>query len=38
MQKWLAGMNDYFVGAGKLDAPVDPSEYYTGDLFTGAGQ
>ncbi|OZM77395.1 aliphatic sulfonate ABC transporter substrate-binding protein [Pseudonocardia sp. MH-G8] len=36
--KWLAGMNDYFVAAGKLDAPVEPSEYYTGDLFTGAGQ
>ena len=38
VQKWLAGMNDYFVAAGKLDAPVEPSEYYTGDLFTGAGQ
>jgi NitT/TauT family transport system substrate-binding protein len=38
VRKWLAGMNDYFAGAGKLDAPVDPSEYYTGDLFTAAGQ
>jgi NitT/TauT family transport system substrate-binding protein len=38
VQKWLAGMNEYFVAAGKLDAPVEPSEYYTGDLFTGAGQ
>jgi NitT/TauT family transport system substrate-binding protein len=38
VQKWLAGMNEYFVAAGKLDAPVEPSQYYTGDLFTGAGQ
>jgi len=38
VQKWLAGMNDYFVGAGKLDAPVDPAQYYTGDLFTSAGK
>ncbi|MBG6238507.1 NitT/TauT family transport system substrate-binding protein [Mycetocola sp. CAN_C7] len=34
---WLEGMNDYFVSAGKLPEPVDPSTYYTGDLFTGAG-
>jgi NitT/TauT family transport system substrate-binding protein len=32
--KWLKGMNDYFVEAGELKAPVDPSTYYTGDLFT----
>ncbi len=38
VQKWLAGMNEYFVAAGKLDAPVEPSQYYTGDLFTGAGK
>lgn len=38
VHKWLAGMNEYFVAAGKLDAPVEPSQYYTGDLFTGAGQ
>ncbi|MFI8946621.1 aliphatic sulfonate ABC transporter substrate-binding protein [Streptomyces sp. NPDC053750] len=36
--KWLKGMNDYFVEAGKLKAPVDPKTYYTGDLFTGAGK
>ncbi|NJC21499.1 NitT/TauT family transport system substrate-binding protein [Arthrobacter pigmenti] len=35
---WLSGMNDYFISAEKLPEPVDPSEYYTGDLFTGAGQ
>ncbi|MFB6555232.1 aliphatic sulfonate ABC transporter substrate-binding protein [Streptomyces sp. NPDC056405] len=36
--KWLTGMNDYFVGTGKLKKPVDPKTYYTGDLFTGAGK
>jgi NitT/TauT family transport system substrate-binding protein len=35
---WLSGMNDYFVQAGTLDAPVDPAEYYTGDLFLKAGE
>ncbi|TFB53625.1 aliphatic sulfonate ABC transporter substrate-binding protein [Cryobacterium tagatosivorans] len=35
---WLEGMNDYFVSAGKLPEPVDPSTYYTGDLFTEAGK
>lgn len=35
---WLEGMNDYFVSAGKLPEPVDPSTYYTGDLFVGAGK
>ncbi|MHA6622411.1 aliphatic sulfonate ABC transporter substrate-binding protein [Pseudonocardia sp. DLS-67] len=35
---WLAGMNDYFVGAGKLPGRVEPSQYYTGDLFTAAGK
>jgi NitT/TauT family transport system substrate-binding protein len=38
IEAWLAGMNDYFVGAGKLPAPVEPSQYYTGDLFTAAGK
>lgn len=35
---WLSGMNDYFVEAGTLDEPVDPAEYYTGDLFLKAGE
>ncbi|PZU39225.1 MAG: aliphatic sulfonates ABC transporter substrate-binding protein [Microbacterium sp.] len=35
---WLSGMNDYFVGAGKLTDPTDPSTFYTGDLFLAAGQ
>lgn len=35
---WLSGMVDYFVGAGKLDAAVDPTEFYTGDLFVQAGE
>ncbi|MGQ4419511.1 aliphatic sulfonate ABC transporter substrate-binding protein [Streptomyces sp. SAS_269] len=38
VDKWLKGMNDYFVGAGKLKQPADPKTYYTGDLFTGAGE
>ncbi|SCG37872.1 aliphatic sulfonate ABC transporter substrate-binding protein [Micromonospora coxensis] len=36
--KWLTGMNDYFVQAGKLTSPVDPGTYYTGDLFTAASK
>lgn len=36
--RWLTGMNDYFVSAGKLPAPVDPTTYYTGDLFVEAGK
>ena len=36
INSWLTALNEYFVGAGKLDAPVDPKEYYTGDLFTNA--
>ena len=35
---WLGGMVDYFVCAGKLDAPIDPAEFYTGDLFLQAGE
>lgn len=35
---WLSGMVDYFVGAGKLTDPVDPTEFYTGDLFLQAGE
>ncbi|MBB5160027.1 aliphatic sulfonate ABC transporter substrate-binding protein [Saccharopolyspora phatthalungensis] len=38
VDKWLTGMNDYFVQAGTLKQPVDPKTYYTGDLFTAAGQ
>lgn len=38
IDKWLTGLNDYFVQAGKLKKPVDPKTYYTGDLFTGAGK
>ncbi|OKK03050.1 aliphatic sulfonate ABC transporter substrate-binding protein [Streptomyces sp. CB02400] len=38
IDKWLKGMNDYFVEAGKLEQPVDPEKYYTGDLFIGAGK
>ncbi|MEU7827725.1 aliphatic sulfonate ABC transporter substrate-binding protein [Nonomuraea sp. NPDC049129] len=38
IDKWLTGMNDYFVGAGKLTGAVAPKTYYTADLFTGAAK
>ncbi|MCW7945212.1 bicyclomycin resistance protein [Streptomyces hygroscopicus] len=38
IDKWLKGMNDYFVEAGKLSRPADPKTYYTGELFMGAGK
>ncbi|WP_127819404.1 aliphatic sulfonate ABC transporter substrate-binding protein [Microbacterium sp. CPCC 204701] len=38
IETWLSGMVDYFVGAGKLTEPVEPSEFYTGDLFLQAGE
>jgi NitT/TauT family transport system substrate-binding protein len=38
VDKWLTGMADYFVQAGKLKAKVDPKTYYTGHLFTAAAQ
>ncbi|GAA2575037.1 aliphatic sulfonate ABC transporter substrate-binding protein [Winogradskya consettensis] len=34
--KWLTGMGDYFVGAGKLKENPDPATYYLGDAFTKA--
>ena len=36
VDKWLNGMADYFVEAGKLKSKVDPKTYYTGELFTTA--
>lgn len=33
---WLKGMSDYFVSAGKLTNPADPSQWFMGDLFTAA--
>lgn len=38
IDKWLTGMSDYFVEAGKLKSSVDPKTYYTGDLFTAAAK
>jgi NitT/TauT family transport system substrate-binding protein len=38
VNKWLTGMNDYFVSAKKLPSAVEPSTYYTGDQFTAAGK
>jgi NitT/TauT family transport system substrate-binding protein len=35
--KWLTGMGDYFVSAGKLPSNPDPASYYLGSVFTGAG-
>lgn len=34
--KWLTGMGDYFVSAGKIPSNVDPKTYYTGDLWTAS--
>jgi NitT/TauT family transport system substrate-binding protein len=34
VDKWLDGLNDFFVSAGKLNSAPDPSTYYTGDLYT----
>ena len=34
IDKWLTGMGDYFVGAGKLESNVDPKTYYLGEVFT----
>jgi NitT/TauT family transport system substrate-binding protein len=34
--KWLTGIGDFFVGAGKLTSNPDPKTYYLGDTFTGA--
>ncbi|HEY3514377.1 MAG TPA: aliphatic sulfonate ABC transporter substrate-binding protein [Kribbella sp.] len=36
IDKWLNGMADYFVQAGKLKKKTEAKTYYTGDLFTGA--
>jgi NitT/TauT family transport system substrate-binding protein len=38
IDKWLTGMNGYFVSAGKLTSPVAPKTYYTGDLFTAGAK
>ncbi len=32
--KWLTGLGDYFVGAGKLPSNPDPATYYSGAGFT----
>lgn len=34
--KWLKGMGDYFVGAGKLAENPDPKTYYLGEQFSKA--
>jgi NitT/TauT family transport system substrate-binding protein len=38
VNEWFTGLNDYFIGAGKLKAPVDPNTYYLGKLFMDAGK
>lgn len=38
VDSWLSGMNDYFVGAGKVTDPKSPKEYFTSDLFVEAGK
>lgn len=36
INKWLTGMGDYFVSAGKLTSNPDPASYYLGEVFTGS--
>ncbi len=38
INKWLTGMNDYFIGAGELKSQVDPSSFYTGSLFAAGSK
>jgi NitT/TauT family transport system substrate-binding protein len=38
INEWLTAMSDYFVEAGELESSVDPSTYYTGDLFTAGAK
>lgn len=32
---WLKGLNEQFVAFGKLKDPLDPKDYYLGDLYAG---
>ncbi|AXK34750.1 aliphatic sulfonate ABC transporter substrate-binding protein [Streptomyces armeniacus] len=36
VDKWLNVLGDFFVRNGQLDSRPDPSDYYTGDLYTKA--
>ncbi|MGW5861100.1 aliphatic sulfonate ABC transporter substrate-binding protein [Streptomyces sp. NPDC055239] len=36
VDKWLKTLGDFFVRNKQLDENPDPSEYYTGDLYTNA--
>ncbi|GMM97215.1 MULTISPECIES: aliphatic sulfonate ABC transporter substrate-binding protein [Microbacterium] len=38
VDSWLNGMVDYFVESGKLSEPVEPAEFYTGEMFVEAGE
>lgn len=38
VDKWLKGLSDYFVSAGKLKSPADPKSYYLGSEFTAAAK
>ncbi|RYB91734.1 aliphatic sulfonate ABC transporter substrate-binding protein [Nocardioides oleivorans] len=35
---WFTALQDFFVTAGKIDEPVDPSTFYLGDDFVAAGK
>jgi NitT/TauT family transport system substrate-binding protein len=35
---WFDALQEFFVNAGKLDAPVDSSSFYLGDDFVAAGK
>lgn len=36
VDKWLSGLDDFFVKTGQLKKAPDPSTYYTGDIYTKA--
>lgn len=38
VRNWLSTMDSYFAGTGQLERSTGPENYYTGDLFTSAGQ
>lgn len=36
VDEWLGGLGDFFVRTGTLESAPEPSDYYTGDLYTKA--
>ena len=36
INEWFNGLSSLFTSFGRIDGPLDPSEYYLGELFTAA--